>query len=219
MTISDEINDLLDTHCADAFALHAYLSKKPPKPNGTVSFTNLATSYLWAAELAENLAQNNSNIRTAIRQHDQIVEQEIWPDPDSIVALDENDFLNTIKYWLQINNTLFTGLLKIFYKNAAGVSYSPCHCLHDCLNRLAVNAVEFIKAQNGFKWPNGYALDPIDYVEVPGPPEEEVGDGTRYQSLRRLERAIHKLVQDRMQIASFIPAHLRWQQTHGVRLK
>lgn len=204
--------DLLNETSTGCLTLHKNLHGKqgdaiPVKP---VVLNDQPTSLLWAADLADNLATNTSNVRNEIRVHDKIYEQQVWPDSGPMVSGDQDALLQTIIMWLQMESMLFKAMIT-FYPIQINVPHKDCATVHDVLNELATNAVAFINAENN----TFYAGDPIDVVQPPQPPVDgSAGPGSVVYSLGHLEQSLHRLVQTHMQIATFIPAHLRFAGIH-----
>lgn len=178
-----------------------------------VPLSHEATWCKWTADLAENLAQNNLNVRDAIRIHDQILEQQIWPDPGYMASADADELLTTIFDWLKLNVGVFNAMLAMYpLVDVKPSEHAKCATIHDAFNELAQSAWWFIDKINHT---DDYKKQKILLVEPPGPPpDNSVPDGSVLYSLARIEAAMHRFVQGHMQIATFIPAHLRFTNVY-----
>jgi hypothetical protein len=148
-----KIVDLVNGLSANCLQLRKYLHKKQGDPVlvPPVILNDQPTSLQWAVDLADSLAQNNANVRTAIHQHDSISEQDIWPDPHFRPDLYEEDLLKTIIMWLQMDLMLFEAMLT-FYPNQLTLPHQDCPTIHDAFNELALNAVSFIDVENSIEY-------------------------------------------------------------------
>jgi hypothetical protein len=203
-----KIVDLVNQLAANCLKLrkHLHKSKGDPILMPPVTLTDPTTSVQWSAELADNLAGNNANVRDSIWEHDKIRDQQIWPDPGFMASGGQDDLLNTIVMWLQMDVMLFEAMLT-FYPIQLTLPHQDCPTMHDGLNELANNAVAFISVTNSGE----YSSDPITIIPLPKPPaDNSANPASMILLLAQLEHSMHKLVQGHMQIATFIPAHLRF---------
>ena len=185
------------------------LRKTMPHKIDAVQLNDEATYLKWTADLAENAADNNARVRDAIRIHDQIFEQQIWPDPSYMASADSSGLLATIDRWLKMDVGLYDAMLLQYNPLDPGHPFpekqvDKSDTIHDAFHKLAKNTCWFMNEINSVMWVG----EPIDPPEAPsdgyGP------SGSQIYSLARLELALHRLVQGHMQIATFIPAHLRY---------
>jgi hypothetical protein len=216
----DNLLDQLNTLAAGAFTLRVYLKQQPTTKQSAV-LNDEATIFQWAATLAMNLAQNTENVRDAIRSHDQIYEQETWPQPSYMPSATPDELLKTIIVWSYLDGWMFKAILDTYsmLRNPSLppppgppglVQHARCQKPHEAFNELALNAVDFIQGINNLP---DYKYQKIPYVDagqLVAPPDGSASPDSLTLSLAILELAMHRLVQAHMQIATFMPAHLRF---------
>jgi hypothetical protein len=181
---------------------------KNPKAWTPVGALDVPTSAYWSASLINNLAANNLNVMKAIMAHDSISEQDLWPDPRPLSTIDYMELGRTISVWLQLEDQIFQALNSFYtppsdnYANYSDNTPTPAFW-HDALQKLAVQAIDFIQSENSA----GYNPT-IGIIPILGKPVDSVDQSTLIPSLQSMELGFHRLVQGHMQIATFIPKHL-----------
>jgi hypothetical protein len=203
------IESLAEKLADTALLLSWYVGHQQPASDPHITLDQ-PTKLRWSADLAENLAQNNSNVRDAIRRHDKIWEQQIWPDPGYMASGSPEELIYTIEMWLRLDLKLFEAIFHLYgidpeHPVNPVPDPPPCSELHDAFHVLALNGIVLIDRFNG----GDYDDDKIDRSPCPKPPTSPA-IGNEIYSLARLELALHRLAQGHMQILSFIPAHLRF---------
>ena len=173
---------------------------KNPKAWTPVGALDVPTSAYWSAY--------NLNVMKAIMAHDSISEQDLWPDPRPLSTIDYMELGRTISVWLQLEDQIFQALNSFYtppsdnYANYQDNTSVPVSW-HDALQKLAIQAIDFIQSENTA----GYN-PPIGIIPIMGKPVDGVDQSTLIPSLQGMELGFHRLVQGHMQIATFIPKHL-----------
>jgi hypothetical protein len=188
-----------------------------------------AESLRWAATLSQRLADNTCNFRTALKIADGIPEDPVWPEPIAITApppgtsqadIDkfEYDLWNTIRLTVGMERDTFQMMLVRGYSGVPDPggwdpphSKTPLPSVHDILHELLLNTVAFIRWEEehydeDFFRCGRLVKNPSGVVYWPSPP------GPNYcqlDALIMLEHGLRRYLQVHMQIATFIPKHLR----------
>ena len=197
------MNNMTDNWQRFHYARH----KKNPKTWNPVGNLDWPTSWFWSAYLINNVATNSLNVMKAIMKHDQIVEEDLWPDPRPLDTADGVELLRTIGVWIKMDEQIFQAV-NSFYPPAdgSGAGYNDSTptpvFVHDSLQKLAVQAIDFINSENITYSPR------IEVVPILGSPVDGIDSSTMIRSLQSIELGFHRLIQGHMQIASFIPKHL-----------
>ena len=195
------MNTMIDNWQRFHYARHA----KTPKGWTPVGHLDAATSLYWSAYLIHNVATNNLNVIKAIMKHDNITEEDLWPEPRLLVTDEPIELQRTITVWIKMDEQIFQAL-NSFYPPAASSGYhdpTPVPVeIHDAILKLAVQAIDFINAENTSYSPR------IEVAPILGTPVDGIDNSTIIRSLQTIELGFHRLIQGHLQIASFIPKHL-----------
>lgn len=200
-SIHDSLNDLASM----VRNFHFFVHQKMPTDTTPMALATKEASLYWSAALAEALASNACSFRNGLKFNDEIDEQLVWPDPGPMSGDDVDDLLETIDMTARMESSTFRMMLT-FYPIKKNLPYSPCKTIHDVLNQLVVNQNEFIDSENEKE----YHDYPISYLDPPAAPTGSQGaDYPPVMALHRIQLALHRLLQAHMQVASFVPIHLR----------
>jgi hypothetical protein len=195
------MNNMIDNWLHFHYARH----KKNPKTWTPVGNLDAASSLYWCAYLIDNLATNTLNVMKAIMAHDKIIEEDLWPDPRPLDTTDTIELLRTIGVWIKMDEQIFQALNSFYplpdYAGYNDNTPAPVS-VHDALQKLAVQAIDFITAENTTYSPR------IKVTPILGTPVDGIDNNTIIPSLQSIELGFHRLIQEHMQIASFIPKHL-----------
>jgi len=175
----------------------------------------LASVY-WAADLAETLASNTSELRDHLIIVEPIREnKDPWPEGDPIddPKVSDDDLWKTIQMMVSMELATFHAMTDQYEKFAMFKwKRKPRRTIHDLLHEILLNTNKFIAASNK-KEP--LKKDPVKFEDPPKPPSPL--PGPERPALLKLEHEIRRYIEVHMQIATFIPTHLRNATTKKFR--
>jgi len=188
-------------------ALHGSDGQASSNPSQSLNLDPL-TALFYAADLASVAAENAVRLRNGLKQNDQINEEDTWPSPRPLKKItDTVDLWRTISMTSLMDSKTFE-MITTFYKKfpSSSSGRNPQTTLHGVLLELVLIGIKFMEAEKKAKEFPYHAV----HIEQPPPvPTPKTPGSSALPALQKLECSLRRMLQAHMQMAVFIPAHLR----------
>jgi hypothetical protein len=186
---------------------HSMIHKGVKPEEGHLTKLDSLPSLYWAAALSQTLSDNTCKFRDSMKSNE-VPEDKCWPEPDPIEdkKVDVSNLWKTIQMTVSMELATFRNMTRQ-YPNFPKYKWprKRLSFIHDLLNEILLNTNAFIVAEKTYLAPH-----PVHLKPPPPPPEDLLPIGsTERKELIRFEHGLRRYIEVHMQIATFIPAHLR----------
>lgn len=208
--IIDDLNELSCLIGRFDYMIHG------PAPEAAQSrFLDPLASVYWSADLAETLANNTSEFRDNLIIAEKIREGKVsWPEVEPIdSSVGDDDIWLTIQMTVSMELGTFQTMTSQ-YQNFGSFKWDdrqPLGTIHDLLHEILLNTNNFIASENNSSL---FKNVPVQFEQPPAPIPP---DGPERPAIVKLEHELRRYIEIHMQIATFIPAHLRNAPTRKFR--
>jgi hypothetical protein len=187
-------------------ALHGSDGQASANPSQSLNLDPL-TALFYAAELAFVAAENAVSLRNGLKQNDQINEEDTWPNPRPLTITDPVDLWRTISMTSLMDSRTFE-MITTFYKKfpSSSSGRKPETTLHGVLLELVLIGIRFMEAEKKAK---EFPYRAVHIEQPPPMPTPKAPGSSAMPALQKLECSLRRMLQAHMQMAVFIPAHLR----------